>query len=103
MVSNSEKLSKWAILSLQEPTLLDSVKLAYVCDGGNQAFLVTKDDDVFTIGTSTYVPYYITYGYMYATSVYIIACLPFSQSWTTCNIAIIHYMHASMCIMHNII
>ena len=51
MVSNSEKLSKWAILSVQDPTFLESVKLAYVCDSGNQAFLVTKDDDVFTIGT----------------------------------------------------
>ena len=64
MASNSEKLSKWAILSLQEPTFLDSVKLAYVCDGGNQAFLVTKDDDVFTIGTSTYIRYYITLYYI---------------------------------------
>ena len=55
MVTNSEKLSKWAILSLQEPTFLDSVKLAYVCDSGNQAFLVTKDDDVYTIGTNMYI------------------------------------------------
>lgn len=60
MVSNSEKLSKWAILSVQDPTLLDSVRLAYVCDNGNQAFLVTKDDDVYTIGTS-YLLKYIVY------------------------------------------
>jgi len=52
MVSNSEKLSKWAILSVQEPEFLDSVKLAYVFNDGNQAFLVTKDDDVYTIGTN---------------------------------------------------
>ena len=51
MVSISERLSKWAILSVQDPAFLDSVKLAYVCDSGNQAFLVTKDDDVYTIGT----------------------------------------------------
>ena len=63
MVSNSEKLSKWAILSLQEPTFLDSVKLAYVCDSGNQAFLVTKDDDVFTIGTNTYPLHICMYVY----------------------------------------
>jgi len=50
MVSNNEKLSKWTILSVQEPTFLDSVKLAYVFDSGSQAFLVTKDDDVYTIG-----------------------------------------------------
>ena len=42
------------MLSLQEPTVLDPVKLVYVCDSGNQAFLVTKDDDVFTIGTNSY-------------------------------------------------
>ena len=53
MVSISERLSKWAILSVQDPALLDSVKLAYVCDSGNQAFLVTKDDDVYTIGTNS--------------------------------------------------
>ena len=53
MVSISERLSKWAILSVQDPTFLDSVKLAYVCDSGNQAFLVTKDDDVYTIGTNS--------------------------------------------------
>lgn len=52
MVSISERLSKWAILSIQDPAFLDSVKLAYVCVSGNQAFLVTKDDDVYTIGTN---------------------------------------------------
>ena len=61
MVSNSEKLSKWAILSLQEPTFLDSVKLAYVCDAGNQAFLITEDDDVYTIGNNMYIRMYAKY------------------------------------------
>ena len=50
MSSISEKLNKWAILSVQDPVFLESVKIAYVFDNGNQAILVTRDDDVYTIG-----------------------------------------------------
>ena len=54
MSSISEKLNKWAILCVQDrvqdPVCLESVKIAYVFHAGNQAILVTRDDDVYTIG-----------------------------------------------------
>ena len=50
MSSISEKLNKWAILCIQDPVFLESVKIAYVFHAGNQAILVTRDDDVYTIG-----------------------------------------------------
>ena len=50
MASISEKLNKWAILCVQDPVFLESVKIAYVYDNGNQAIIVTRDDDVYAIG-----------------------------------------------------
>ncbi|XP_065899129.1 RCC1 and BTB domain-containing protein 1-like isoform X2 [Dysidea avara] len=54
MGTNCEKLNKWAILCVQDPLFLESVKIAYVFDNGNQAILVTRDDDVYTIGSNKY-------------------------------------------------
>jgi len=51
MANISKKLNKWAILCVQDTVFLESVKIAYVYDDGNQAILVTRDDDVYTIGT----------------------------------------------------
>jgi len=53
MSTNSEKLNKWAILCIQDPMFLESVKIAYVYDQGNQVMLVTRDDDVYAIGVCT--------------------------------------------------
>ena len=50
MGSSSGILNKWAILCVQDPVFLESVKIAYVFNNGNQAVLVSRNDDVYTIG-----------------------------------------------------
>ena len=44
-------LSKWAILCLQKSEFLESIKIAYVFYNGDEAIVVTENDDVYSIGT----------------------------------------------------
>ena len=46
-------LNKWPIFSLLEPQFLSDIKLACVFgSSGNEAILITKNDDVYALGSN---------------------------------------------------
>ena len=51
--SREARISKWPIFSLLEVNFLQSIKLACVFgSAGNEAILVTSDDEVFSLGAN---------------------------------------------------
>ena len=53
MAAEGQRLNKWPIFSLLEPEFLASIKLACVFGGaGNEAIVVTVDDEVFSLGSN---------------------------------------------------
>ena len=51
--TSSLDVDKWPIFSLLEPEFLRSIRLFCVFSNGNEAILVTKDDDVYAMGTNS--------------------------------------------------
>ena len=52
-ILQTPNLNKWPIFSLLNPEFINSIKLVSVFGGaGNEAIIVTRDDDVFSLGSN---------------------------------------------------
>ena len=48
-----QELSRWPIFSLLDEDFLTSLKIAYVFgNAGNEAIVITRDDDVYALGSN---------------------------------------------------